>query len=317
MTMKGPGEASDYLDIDGRQLRILLTIHEVGSLTAAAKVLDMNQSTVSYWLEALRRRLDDPLFVRAGQGVEPTERATALVPAAREALRQLEALCEPDVYDPSSDRGTLRISTNAVVRDLIMAPLLRLAMAEAPHLNFEIQSRGSNFEIFEHLQQGSLDLALAPASTDLNAGIMARLALKFEDAVYFDPQYPLAAGDLDAFCARPQARVVFGAEAGFRLDRKLAELGRTRRVALQVGDFDTALTLIVGTPMIATLPSVLAETYGHDLSLIEPPWPQPPRKIMMYWHERHQTSARSLFWRRRIADLGGGRLRRPGCKGGR
>lgn len=71
-------EESDYLDLDGRQLRLLLAIRKAGSLSGAARVLGMNQSTVSYWLDQMRHRLNDPLFVRAGNGVESTQRAKAI-----------------------------------------------------------------------------------------------------------------------------------------------------------------------------------------------------------------------------------------------
>ncbi|MEO1337851.1 MAG: LysR family transcriptional regulator, partial [Myxococcota bacterium] len=101
-------EKTDYLDLDGRQLQILVTIHSVGSLSAAAKVLNMNQSTISYWLDLLRKRLNDPLFVRAGKGVQPTERAEALLPLAQETLRQLKSICEREDYAPSNDTGILR-----------------------------------------------------------------------------------------------------------------------------------------------------------------------------------------------------------------
>ena len=151
----------------------------------------MNQSTVSYGLDALRKRLGDPLFVRSGQGVEPTARARALLPAAREALRNLEALTESEVYDPATDDGTLRISATALVRDLVMAPLLQVALGLAPKLNFELSSRGSVFEVFDLLRDGSLDLALLPTSSEIAGGLRSRVALQFRDAIYFDPNYPL------------------------------------------------------------------------------------------------------------------------------
>ena len=110
-------ENSDYLGIDGRQLQILLTIQKAGSLSGAARLLDMNQSTISYWLEQLRARTGDPLFVRAGNGVQPTERAKALLPEAEAALRHLDAMFETPDYDPATDTGTLRISATACRAD--------------------------------------------------------------------------------------------------------------------------------------------------------------------------------------------------------
>lgn len=49
----------------------------------------MNQSSVSYWLDQLRRKFDDQLFTRSGAGVVATARAERLMPQARELLSAL------------------------------------------------------------------------------------------------------------------------------------------------------------------------------------------------------------------------------------
>lgn len=299
-------EKPDYLDLDGRQLQILLTIHVAGSLSAAARMLDMNQSTVSYWLDLLRKRLGDPLFVRAGNGVQPTERAKALLPIARETLRQLKSICETEDYDPAVDTGALRLAGSAMERDLVIAPLIRQGIAIAPNMTFELSPSGSAFQVVERLRNGPLDFVLMPDQVSEGDGIMRRAVLKFVDAVYFDVGHPLSPDDLDAFCTRPQARVALGPDAGFEIDRRLAKLGKKRHVALQVGDFDTALRLIQGTPIIATLPSHLARGSADQLGSIDPPWAQEPRNIMLYWHGRNQNSARHKFWRDRIREIGQG-----------
>ncbi|WP_131814589.1 LysR family transcriptional regulator [Cognatishimia maritima] len=55
-------------------------------------MLDMNQSTVSDWLEQLRARTGDLLFVRSGNGLTPTKRANALFPGAEAAPRHVDAI---------------------------------------------------------------------------------------------------------------------------------------------------------------------------------------------------------------------------------
>ena len=297
-------ENSDYLDIDGRQLKILLAILEAGSLSAAGKMLDMNQSTVSYWLDLLRRRLDDPLFVRSGNGVEPTERARALFGPARETLRMLEALCQSEQYDPSEDRGTLRVAVSAVERDLLIAPFMRHVTAASPGLLVEVSPSSSTFQVIERLRQGTVDMTVGPQISADVEGLLRRTLTRIEDAVFFDPGHPLPEGDLDAFCARPQARVALGAEAGFAIDRRLARMGRTRHVALQAPDFDSVLRLIRGTPIIATLPKTLSLGAGKGLRTIKPPWESNPLTLALHWHARTQSSARHSYWRDRISQFG-------------
>ena len=176
-------EDSDYLDVDGRQLTILLTIRQAGSLSGAARMLDMNQSTVSYWLDLLRKRLGDPLFVRAGNGVEPTERARALLGPARDALCQLEALGAREDYAPETDGGTLRLAATAIERDLLIAPLVRQALSVAPGLSFEILPSGSTFQVIDRLRQDTVDFALTPEITEPADWLLRRALIRIEDAV--------------------------------------------------------------------------------------------------------------------------------------
>ena len=57
----------DHLDLDGHALRLLLAVHEEGSITRAAMRLGVTQSAVSHGLERLRQILGDPLFVKIGR----------------------------------------------------------------------------------------------------------------------------------------------------------------------------------------------------------------------------------------------------------
>ncbi|MEM7247721.1 MAG: LysR family transcriptional regulator [Acidobacteriota bacterium] len=296
-------EEFDYLELDGRQLQILLTIEQAGSLSAAGKILDLSQSTVSYWLDLLRKRLGDPLFVRAGNGVEPTERAKALLPRAREALLQLQSICQPEEYTPAEDTGRLRIAISSVERDLLIAPLVRKVLELAPRLTLEILRSGSASGAAETLRQGQVDFTILPERWLEGEGFRQRRLLDFEDAVFFDPAFPLAEGDVDGFCARPQVRVALGEEAGFNVEGPLAKLRKSRHVALQVADFNSALELLRGTPLVATLPSLLAKHCGKGLGCIAPPWPDPKRGLMLYWHSRHEHSARHDYWREQVSAL--------------
>ncbi|PRY20414.1 DNA-binding transcriptional LysR family regulator [Aliiruegeria haliotis] len=293
-------ENSDYLAIDGQQLQILLTIQQAGSLSGAAKMLDMNQSTVSYWLELLRKRTGDPLFVRQGNGVVATERAKELFPAAEAALAQLQAIFEPQIYVPENDHGVLRIATTAVERALLIKPLIEHAIKVAPNLSIELRSTGSAHQVIDQLRDGSLDAAIMPPKVAEGDGLMRRHLFSTKDVVFFDPKHPLEENDLDAFCARAHVRVGFGPDAGFDIDRRLAKLGRKRKVAMQVADFDSALAMIRGTPLIATLPAPLAPP---DLSSVSPPWKQNGLDLALIWHTRNQTSERHRYWRNTLTDI--------------
>lgn len=298
-------EKTDYLGLNGTQLQILVAIHRAGSLSLAAKMLDMNQSTLSYWLAQLRDRLGDPLFVRVGQGMHPTERMERISVLATNILQQMQTMAEPTGYDPAQDTGRLRIACSAIERELLVHPLIKMAAREAPQLTFEIIALGSGFQVADQLRDGALDLALFPAILSNTEDLFQRGLFPVHDVVYFDKDHPLQAGDIAAYSARPHARVAFGPDAEFAMDRKMARAGRTRAVALQAFDFDVLAQMIVGTPMIATLPSHMRRCRFCRLSWVETPWSNDPLDIAIYWHARNQHSDRHRYWRQVISEIAG------------
>ena len=64
--------------IDGKLLRTFLVVLEESSATRAAEKLNVTQSTVSHSLSRLREHIGDPLFIRSGQALLPTEVALSL-----------------------------------------------------------------------------------------------------------------------------------------------------------------------------------------------------------------------------------------------
>ncbi|WP_224741739.1 helix-turn-helix domain-containing protein [Bradyrhizobium sp. 2S1] len=91
--------------IDIGTLRTLVLVYDLQSFSAAAKRLDVNQSTISYAIERLRCALHDPLFVRNGNGVTATERCAALVGWARDMIGEIDGLAAPAEFDPATPRA--------------------------------------------------------------------------------------------------------------------------------------------------------------------------------------------------------------------
>lgn len=296
-------EKSDYLKIDGKQLRLLVTIYETGSLTRAGDVLDMHQSTISYGLDRLREQLGDKLFVRSGQGVIATARTEELIEQARGLLHQLRAFALPDTYDPSVDTGVLRIATNALERDLLLKQVLDKMRELAPQLAFKVRASGSQHDVIEGLREGSIDIALFPALQGDIGDIKQRVLLSFEDGVFFDPMRRKGPTDLLEYCACHHAQITLGQDAHSDVDSLLKEKGLDRRVMLQVGDFDTLASLMKGTDLVAILPTLFKKGCFSEFSYVDPSWENKSRRLAMLWHVRQHATNRNKFWRDQIAAI--------------
>ena len=68
------------------------------SVTRAAKRLGLSQPAASNALRRLRDLLDDPVLVRAGSSMVPTERALELAPAVPDALSTARRALSPSRY---------------------------------------------------------------------------------------------------------------------------------------------------------------------------------------------------------------------------
>ena len=63
-------------EIDLNLLRVFEAVYRVRNVSRAAETLGLTQPAVSHALTRLRLLLRDPLFVRAGGGVQPTAKAS-------------------------------------------------------------------------------------------------------------------------------------------------------------------------------------------------------------------------------------------------
>jgi DNA-binding transcriptional LysR family regulator len=98
---------------------------------------------------------------------------------------------------------------------------------------------------------------------------------------------------LDLFCRLPQAlRSIDGSLSGWT-DEALATVGRERRVALALPQFQAVALAVAETRLIAALPEQFAERVAGELGLavFEPPLDLHAPEIGMYWHSRHDGNA--------------------------
>ena len=91
-------------------LRVLDVLLRTGSTVRAARELGLTQSAISHALRRLRDVLGDPLFVRVGRKLAPTERALALRAPLAEALAAVgRVFVQAGTFEPRTLRASFRI----------------------------------------------------------------------------------------------------------------------------------------------------------------------------------------------------------------
>src|SRR4029450_12742579 len=154
--------------LDPRLLRLFDALFTTGSVTKAAEKLGQSQPTISIWLARLRRELDDPLFIRAAEGMLPTPRAEALIGTARQGVGMLRRLAELRTdFDPTTAKRRFTICMTDGSHVTLLPSILAHVRRVAPGVRIEATQIGADTP--RMLQSGEADLALGYIS-DLDAG---------------------------------------------------------------------------------------------------------------------------------------------------
>jgi len=277
----------NYLEIDGRLLRLFLIVFEEQSVTRAAARLDLTQSAVSHGLDKLRKIIKDPLFVRSGRGITATYVAAQMVEDVRGLLRDMRSLSEPRGFKLEAVVGKFVIAANDILWPLLLSDLFIAITAQAPNLDLRIVNAGP--DAANPLREGQFDLVLTPI---LPQGSEFKQQKLFEDeyVCFFDPKRTDAPKTLDDYLSRHHARIVFSTIETNLVDQLLSTMGKNRRVALQVPSFAGLPGLMKGTELIALLPSSIRESIMIDFDVGPSPVKIDDLKVYQIWHSRDDDS---------------------------
>jgi DNA-binding transcriptional LysR family regulator len=116
----------------------MLAVIDAGSLSGAARVLDLSQPTVGRHIEALEGALDAPLFTRSATGLNPTRLALALEPHARAMASAAETLARTAAGDLDSARGVVRVTASEIVAVHVLPEILTEFRRANPLIDVEL-----------------------------------------------------------------------------------------------------------------------------------------------------------------------------------
>jgi DNA-binding transcriptional LysR family regulator len=138
-------------DVEWDQLRYFLAAIRAGSLSAAARALDVEHSTIRRRLLALEQALAAPLFNRSPDGLTPTPLAVELTPLLEQMERAALAITE----QVRSRKTRVRLATPSGFARLL-GP--HLGDFHAAHPDVILEILGSSRPV--DLKRGEADLAI-------------------------------------------------------------------------------------------------------------------------------------------------------------
>jgi DNA-binding transcriptional LysR family regulator len=294
-------------------LLVLDALLREGSTVKAGERVGLSQPAVSAALARLRHALDDPLFIRHGQGLVPTDFARALAMPLRAELDRLEALlAPPPTFDPSAASMTFRLAGSDFFGEILMPSLAPHLTATAPGVGVQLVDLVPDRYI-DTLERYEADIALIP-DEDLPDWLEKRPLFRSPFAMIARRDHPalarvpVAPGDtlpLDLFCEL--SHILFSPQGNMKAntDAALARIGRRRRVVMSLPTFAGVCRTVSRSDMVAMVPLQFAQAVQDylGLSLYTPPLPMPVSLIIAAWHRRASANPAHRWMRGLIAEI--------------
>lgn len=275
------------------------------NVTRAAEKLCLGQSAVSAALKRLRIMLDDPLFIRVGNTMEPTDRAKTINQILTPALDALAfAVNSSDEFDPALCRKTFHVGLQDDVEYALLPGLLKTLRTEAPDATLVV-IRANQFNVGEQLMSGEITAAVC-LTQDLPANAKRKLLRRIKPRVLrADVGCPPLT--LDEYCTRPHVVVSPVSNISSFADEWLASIHVKRTTFLSVSQFATLPALMEETDLIATLPDYLGMAIQRNgFGTCEPlPFDAPDLELSLTWLSVTDKDPAQVWFREKIQQAVG------------
>lgn len=297
---------------DMNLLRVLDALLREGSTTRAADRVGLSQPAVSAALSRLRAALGDPLFVRQGQGLVPTERARSLAGTLDRILTEVGSLiAAPKAVDPATLTRDFRLSGTDFFADTLLPHLAQRLTEAAPGVRVQALDLIRDAHI-DALEREQIDFVMMPKRA-MPSWVVQRPMFICDFVVIARRDHPrfrsagIAPGTtvpLSLFC--DLGHVLISPEGRFsaRGDDALKAAGHSRRVVMTMPYFTGALRTVAGSDLISLMPRQYAEMMAEQAGLetYRSPVPVDPVTLALSWHRRLDADAAHRWMRGEILD---------------
>lgn len=293
-----------FRSLDLNLLKVFEALMTEGSVTRAANALLMTQPAVSNALARLRDALGDPLFVRSGTGIRPTQRAVVLWEPIGEALETVRGALDEQVFDPARAQTEFSLSMSDYVASLVMPKLLNQLGKVAPKARVHTVPN-TILEIADQLEDNRVDCVLSVYVNEAQqpAAIRSRSLWSF-----MRRGHPLAAQKrlgTRSFLSAGHVDVSLAGKTLPSYDLFLASRGLSRNLVATVNHYSAAYEVVRQSDLIAVLPSDLRSQSRHAPFLHALPLPlkAPPRIVSLFWHQRNDTVPAQRWLRETLVEM--------------
>ncbi len=287
------------LGINFSALRTLQFVFELRSVSKAADKLGLPQSNVSYTIARLRDSFGDPLFVREGIGMTPTDRCKEIVRETSKMLEDFQAVATQADFSPETAEGQVTIACNHYERMIILPEVIGILRSSAPGIQLRVKNSHARGE--KQLKRGECDMLIGPLQFGGDK-IYKRRVLDDTYVCIMDKTNPLAKTDLTAASIGSANHVSIRFPGGWQPLNRLEEIGVELAPKVELSEYGDIRGYVRGTDLIAIVPNMIADRLESGLHKVELPF-EIPLEIDIFWTTRTHLSPLHLWVRSAIASV--------------
>lgn len=173
-----------------KQLRAFVVVADSGQFTRAAERLDLSQSAVSTLIRQLERSLGLRLFDRHTRVLHLTQAGEELLPVARHAVSNLDALVGSARELGHLRRGRVSLAVGTLQAALMLPRVIRAFDERFPNVEVRMHDV-SERAVLEMVKGGAVDIGIGTAPDD-DGEIAATRLVQDAFQVVLRPDHPLA-----------------------------------------------------------------------------------------------------------------------------
>ncbi|QNP42004.1 LysR family transcriptional regulator [Lysobacter solisilvae (ex Woo and Kim 2020)] len=190
-------------------IALFLRVLDLGSISAAARSLDLSVAVASQRLKRLERDLGVRLLHRTTRQLHPTAEGLLLAEQGRVLVEDLESLADGLRKAGSGVAGTLRVTMSSTFGRLYVSPLLPEFLALHPGVRVSVDLNDQKVD----LVSAGMDLGIRIGALD-DSSLVARRIAGNQRVLCASPEYLRAHGEpqVPADLARHDCLLLVGAQ---------------------------------------------------------------------------------------------------------
>jgi len=296
-------------------IRVLHTLITERSVSRAAQRLHSTQPAVSAQLKRLRELTGDPLLVRAGNEMTPTETALRLVTPAANLLHEAERLfsprARPSGFDAAHSQAMFRVAASDYLDPVFLPRLVARLKRLAPQLRLELLPLSGEYDYRRHLATGDVDLVIGNWLEPPGELHLAKL-VSDEVVCLVGEHHPVArlAGTRGwtpekYLACEHVAPMPFHSGTLGVIEEHLQSLGLQRNVVVRASHFSLIPLMVADSLLVLTTGRLFCSRYVDTLPvrIVRCPVAFPPLTYYQLWHDLTHASASMKWFREQVREV--------------